>query len=149
MNVGAQEVIKQILARRSVTKLILVQNDLGDLGCEELFGVLSSDTGRKYKVAQISLNSNNIGNRGLLAISRYLRDNTALRELYLQSVSPPFFTKIMAVYLEKECWVVLDRWRDSWMNVGYGRKYCCMPEASAIFVGDLDCHARLHLVTIG
>lgn len=35
------------------------------------------------------------------------------------------------------------------MNVGYGRKYCCMPEASAIFVGDLDCHARLHLATIG
>ncbi|TFK90198.1 RNI-like protein [Polyporus arcularius HHB13444] len=82
---GAQEVIKQILARRSVTKLILGHNDLGDAGCEELFGFLSSDTGRNYKISQISLNSNNIGNRGLLAISRYLRDNTVLKELFLQN----------------------------------------------------------------
>lgn len=86
---GAKEVIKQILERRSVTKLILGHNDLGDLGCEELFGFLSSDPGRNYKIAQISLNSNNIGNRGLLAISRYLRDNTVLKELFLQNVSLP------------------------------------------------------------
>ncbi|KAI0754206.1 hypothetical protein C8Q80DRAFT_1137557 [Daedaleopsis nitida] len=82
---GAQEVIKDILSRRSVTKLILGHNDLGDMGCEELFGFLSSDAGRKYKVAYISLNSNGIGNRGLLAISRYLRDNTTLKELFLQN----------------------------------------------------------------
>ncbi|KAM5543498.1 hypothetical protein V8D89_002749 [Ganoderma adspersum] len=81
---GAQEVIKQILARRSVTKLILGHNDLGDSGCEELFGFLNSDSGRKYKITHISLNSNRIGNRGLLAISRYLRDNTLLKELFLQ-----------------------------------------------------------------
>ncbi|PIL23162.1 hypothetical protein GSI_14471 [Ganoderma sinense ZZ0214-1] len=82
---GAQEVIKQILARRSVTKLILGHNDLGDSGCEELFGFLNSDSGRKYKITHISLNSNRIGNRGLLAISRYLRDNTLLKELFLQN----------------------------------------------------------------
>ncbi|KAI1783310.1 hypothetical protein LXA43DRAFT_931483 [Ganoderma leucocontextum] len=82
---GAQEVIKQILARRSVTKLILGHNDLGDSGCEELFGFLNSDTGRNYKITHISLNSNRIGNRGLLAISRYLRDNTLLKELFLQN----------------------------------------------------------------
>ncbi|RPD63163.1 RNI-like protein [Lentinus tigrinus ALCF2SS1-6] len=82
---GAQEVIQQILGRRSVTKLILGHNDLGDSGCEELFGFLSSDTGRNYRISQISLNSNNIGNRGLLAISRYLRDNTVLKELFLQN----------------------------------------------------------------
>ena len=87
MNVGAQEVIKQILARRSVTKLILGHNDLGDSGCEELFGFLNSDAGRNYKITHISLNSNGIGNRGLLAISRYLRDNTSLKELFLQNVS--------------------------------------------------------------
>ena len=84
---GAQAVIKQILARRAVTKLILNHNDLGDAGCEELFGFLSSDVGCKYKISQISLNSNGIGNRGLLAISRYLRDNVALKELFLQNVS--------------------------------------------------------------
>ncbi|KAI0659846.1 RNI-like protein [Cubamyces menziesii] len=82
---GAQEVIKDILARRSVTKLILGHNYLGDEGCEELFGFLSSEAGRKYKIGEISLNSNGIGNRGLLAISRYLRDNTTLKELFLQN----------------------------------------------------------------
>ncbi|KAI0641324.1 RNI-like protein [Trametes meyenii] len=82
---GAQEVIKDILSRRSVTKLILGHNELGDDGCEELFGFLSSEDGRKYKVAEISLNSNGIGNRGLLAICRYLRDNTTLKELFLQN----------------------------------------------------------------
>ncbi|KAI0628574.1 RNI-like protein [Trametes polyzona] len=82
---GAQEVIKDILARRSVTKLILGHNQLGDDGCEELFGFLSSEAGRKYKIGEISLNSNGIGNRGLLAISRYLQDNTHLKELFLQN----------------------------------------------------------------
>ena len=76
-----------MLARRSVTKLILGHNYLGDEGCEELFGFLSSEAGRKYKIGEISLNSNGIGNRGLLAISRYLRDNTTLKELFLQNVS--------------------------------------------------------------
>ncbi|KAI8972872.1 RNI-like protein [Trametes punicea] len=82
---GAQEVIKDMLSRRSVTKLILGHNHLGDEGCEELFGFLSSEAGRKYKIVEISLNSNGIGNRGLLAISRYLRDNTTLKELFLQN----------------------------------------------------------------
>ncbi|TBU21464.1 hypothetical protein BD309DRAFT_929998 [Dichomitus squalens] len=82
---GAQEVIKQILARRSVTKLILGHNELGDSGCEELFGFLNSDAGRNHRITHISLNSNGIGNRGLLAISRYLRDNTSLKELFLQN----------------------------------------------------------------
>ncbi|KAI9062127.1 RNI-like protein [Trametes sanguinea] len=80
-----QEVIKDMLSRRSVTKLILGHNNLGDEGCEELFGFLSSEAGRKYKIGEISLNSNAIGNRGLLAISRYLRDNAALKELFLQN----------------------------------------------------------------
>ncbi|OJT05147.1 hypothetical protein TRAPUB_4073 [Trametes pubescens] len=82
---GAQEVIRDMLSRRSVTKLILGHNTLGDEGCEELFGFLSSEAGRKYKIAEISLNSNHIGNRGLLAISRYLQDNTTLKELFLQN----------------------------------------------------------------
>ena len=87
MNVGAQEVIKQILARRSVTKLILGHNDLGDSGCEELFGFLNSDAGRNYKITHISLNSNGIGNAGLEAIAEYLEGNEYLRELFLQNVS--------------------------------------------------------------
>ncbi|KAH9852386.1 RNI-like protein [Lenzites betulinus] len=82
---GAQEVLKDMLSRRSVTKLILGSNSLGDEGCEELFGFLSSDAGRKYKIGEISLNRNGIGNRGLLAISRYVQENITLRELFLHN----------------------------------------------------------------
>ncbi|OSD05119.1 RNI-like protein [Trametes coccinea BRFM310] len=97
---GAQEVIKDVLSRRSVTKLILGHNNLGDEGCEELFGFLSSEAGRKYKIGEISLNSNSIGNRGLLAISRYLRDNVALKELFLQNnafVGDPSVAVVLAL----------------------------------------------------
>ncbi|KAI0363160.1 RNI-like protein [Pilatotrama ljubarskyi] len=97
---GAQDVIKDMLSRRSVTKLILGHNFLGDEGCEELFGFLSSEAGRKYKIAEISLNSNGIGNRGLLAISRYLRDNTTVKELFLQNndfVGDPSVAVVLAL----------------------------------------------------
>ena len=108
LNVGAQEVIKQILARRSVTKLILGHNDLGDSGCEELFGFLNSDAGRNYKITHISLNSNGIGNRGLLAISRYLRDNTSLKELFLQNVSSTHCTPRWGLSPQKS-WAITSR----------------------------------------
>ncbi|KAH9916966.1 uncharacterized protein BXZ73DRAFT_80934 [Epithele typhae] len=71
---GANTVIDQIRSRRSgVTKLILGHNDW-----------------ETPAISQISLNSNNIGNRGLLAISRYLRDNGALKELFLQNLTDTF-----------------------------------------------------------
>lgn len=84
---GAREVIAMIENRRSVTKLILGHNDLGDDGCIELFHYLCSDDGRRYKIAEISLNSNEIGDKGLAAIAEYLENNTDLRELFLQNVS--------------------------------------------------------------
>ena len=95
---GAQAVIKEILARHSVVRLTLGHNNLGDAGCEELFGFLSSEAGRKHKIAQISLNSNDIGNRGLLAISRYLRDNVSLKELFLQNVSLYLFNLSLSMW---------------------------------------------------
>lgn len=81
------EVISDIRARRNVTKLILGHNELGDAGCEVLFGFLSSDKGRQYPITEISLNSNGIGNRGLQAIIKYVQDNIHLKELFLQNVS--------------------------------------------------------------
>lgn len=84
---GAREVITQIRSRQLVTKLILGHNELGDDGCETLFRFLHSPQGRGYPVAEISLNSNGIGDRGLLAISEYLKDNMTLKELFLQNVS--------------------------------------------------------------
>ena len=74
-----------IQSRRTVTKLILGHNDLGDDGCRELFRYLCSDDGRRFRISEISLNSNGIGDKGLLAISEYLRNNQNLRELFLQN----------------------------------------------------------------
>ncbi|KAI0918343.1 hypothetical protein AcV5_002351 [Taiwanofungus camphoratus] len=82
---GAREVIAAIKSRRLVTKLILGHNELGDDGCQTLFGFLSTEQGRRYHISEISLNSNRIGDRGLQAISEYLRDNSTLRELFLQN----------------------------------------------------------------
>ncbi|KAJ7630334.1 RNI-like protein [Roridomyces roridus] len=82
---GAQEIISMISSRRSVTKLILGHNELNDDGGIVLFKFLSSAIGRTYLIAEISLNSNAMGNRTLAAISEYIRGNKALRELFLQN----------------------------------------------------------------
>jgi len=62
----------------------LGHNSLSDDGCVLLFAFLSSPLGRKYPIAEISLNANRIGDRGLSAIAAYLLDNTHLTELFLQ-----------------------------------------------------------------
>ncbi|KAF7306321.1 UvrD-like helicase ATP-binding domain-containing protein [Mycena indigotica] len=80
---GAQHIISMISSRRSVTKLILGSNNLGDDGCIVLFKFLASAVGRKHQIAEISLNTNRLGNRGLLAIAEYLQDNQSLRQLLL------------------------------------------------------------------
>ncbi|KAJ7051171.1 RNI-like protein [Mycena amicta] len=82
---GAQRVISMISSRRAVTKLILGLNKLNDDGCVVLFKFLASELGRKYQIAEISLNTNGIGNRGLLAISEYLQGNQPLKQLFLQN----------------------------------------------------------------
>ncbi|KAK0480588.1 RNI-like protein [Armillaria novae-zelandiae] len=82
---GAQDVISMITSRRTVTKLILGHNKLSDDGCIVLFRFLGSPAGRKYRITEISLNSNEIGDRGLLAIATYLNGNQHLTELFLQN----------------------------------------------------------------
>lgn len=77
-----------ITSRRTVTRLILNHNALGDDGCVTLFNFLCSDVGRTSKISEIRLTKNGIGDRGLLAISEYLKGNKTLKELYLQSVRP-------------------------------------------------------------
>lgn len=83
---GAQELITTIISRRLVTKLILGHNDLSDDGCVELFKFLGCDIGSKHPIAEISLNSNGIGDRGLLSIANYMTNNQTLKELFLQNV---------------------------------------------------------------
>ena len=79
-----------IKARKTVSKLILGHNALGDEGTRALFRFLCSDEGRRYRIAEISLNSNGIGNVGLEAIAEYLEGNENLKELFLQNVSITF-----------------------------------------------------------
>ena len=81
---GANEIISRIKSRPRVTKLLLDHNTLGSEGCEALFRFLSSE---KKNITDIRMMDNNIGDRGLLAIARYLTNNQCLSELYLQGVS--------------------------------------------------------------
>ncbi|TFY70950.1 hypothetical protein EVG20_g2056 [Dentipellis fragilis] len=82
---GARSVIETITGRRFVTRLLLGHNQLGDDGCEVLCDFLCSEEGQKYRIEEISLNSNDIGDRGLRALARYLLGNTSLRDLFLQN----------------------------------------------------------------
>ncbi|KIL64097.1 hypothetical protein M378DRAFT_186832 [Amanita muscaria Koide BX008] len=96
---GANAVILTIASRRVVKKLILGHIELGDSGCVILFQFLSSETGRRYEINEIRLNSNRIGDLGLAAIATYLSGNQALRELFLQNndfTGDPNIAKILA-----------------------------------------------------
>jgi hypothetical protein len=107
-HVGAQEIIKEISSRRTVTKLILGHNSLGDDGTVALFTFLNSsgsNSGSKYKqtITEISLNGNGISNKGLEAIILYLQDNSALKELSLSAVRPlvmPSVTSLLTITAE-------------------------------------------------
>lgn len=88
---GAREIIRDISSRRTVTKLVLGHNDLGDDGTVLLFTFLNSSSSRsgpiyKQTITEINLNGNAISNKGLQAITQYLQDNTALKDLTLQNV---------------------------------------------------------------
>lgn len=85
---GAQQVIQLIKSRPTATisKLILGHNELSDEGCITLFQFLDSVHGHNFPTSEISLNANQIGDRGLLAIASYLENNSTLRELFLQNV---------------------------------------------------------------
>lgn len=68
---GAEAVVKLLRMRRSVSHLILGHNELGDAGTVALFDYLRSEEGMVHKLLEISLNTNNIGDAGLWAITRY------------------------------------------------------------------------------
>jgi Ran GTPase-activating protein (RanGAP) involved in mRNA processing and transport len=106
---GAQEIISTITSRPTVTKLILSHNTLEDDGCIVLFRFLGSDVGKTKRISEIKLAKNGIGDRGLLAISEFLKGNTVLKELYLPqnefqntpSVMSTFTSALNSSHLEK------------------------------------------------
>ncbi|EIW78417.1 RNI-like protein [Coniophora puteana RWD-64-598 SS2] len=83
---GAQKVIDELKTRRNgITKLVLNHNVLQDEGTAHLFCYLTSDAGAKHRASltEICLNRNEIGSQGLYAVVEFLRDNIALKTLYL------------------------------------------------------------------
>ncbi|KAI0071033.1 RNI-like protein [Panus rudis PR-1116 ss-1] len=82
---GARRVINDISSRRIVNKLTLSYNRLGDAGVVELFRYLRSPEGQKYRIEEIHLARNDLGDDSLRAISEYVKDNTSLKELWLQA----------------------------------------------------------------
>ena len=111
MLAGAEELISTITARRIVHKLILGHNKLGNDGCVALFAFLGSAVGRKYPIAYISLNANDIGERGFSAIADYIKDNQHLKQLLLQDVRPVSAQAPPADgshSIEQACWLCVD-----------------------------------------
>ncbi|GLB42188.1 hypothetical protein LshimejAT787_1102030 [Lyophyllum shimeji] len=79
----ARQAIETTTGQRIVQKVLISHSQLGDDGCVALFDLLGSAQGRKHPVSDIHLGSNNIGDKGLLAIADYLKDNVHLYSLQL------------------------------------------------------------------
>jgi hypothetical protein len=98
-----------ISSRPAVTKLILTQNTLRDDGCIVLFKFLCSDLGRTKRISEIGLAKNGLGDRGLFAISEFIKRNETLTELFLSanafqnspSVIMPFTAALNTSHLER------------------------------------------------
>lgn len=108
---GAEAIVATIRARRFVSRLIVGHNKLGDEGCCYLFDFLNSRDGQRYDIEEISLNSNDIGDEGLLSISKYLCCNRRLRELFLQHVSlrrsessDSYSNRVYGLFIERFHW---------------------------------------------
>lgn len=84
--IGANTIISTIRSRRLVNRLLIGYNRLGNDGCCALFGFLGSQEGQRHRIQELRIESNQIGDEGLLAIANYLLDNKYLQDLFLQNV---------------------------------------------------------------
>ncbi|KAG2069098.1 RNI-like protein [Suillus decipiens] len=83
---GAHTIISQLNSSRSITKLKLNNNRLGDDGVSALFTYLKSPAASRHRssISEIHLNDNGIGCRGLRHIADYVNGNeVALKTLWL------------------------------------------------------------------
>ncbi|KAG1862803.1 hypothetical protein DFJ58DRAFT_725282 [Suillus subalutaceus] len=82
---AARNIINAIQRREIVHRLDIGNSSMGDEGCVQLFNFLDSPAGRRCKnsLTELYLTRNGIGAKGLLAVSKFLKDNDVLRELCL------------------------------------------------------------------
>lgn len=83
---GAHTIISQLNSSRSITKLKLNNNRLGDDGVSALFTFLKSPVASRHRssISEIHLNDNGIGCRGLRDIADYVNGNeVVLKTLWL------------------------------------------------------------------
>ncbi|KAK2461169.1 hypothetical protein APHAL10511_006696 [Amanita phalloides] len=123
---GAQEIIAHIRSQHPFRKLILGHNDLGDLGCRILFQFLCSEAGQHYEINHIGLNSNHIGDSGLLAIAMFLKGNTNVKELFLQSndfTGDPIVAKALADAVNTSHLAVLSLTSNQAMSDGFIKEF--------------------------
>ncbi|KAG1826609.1 hypothetical protein EV424DRAFT_1471522 [Suillus variegatus] len=83
--IAARNIINAIHRREIVHRLDIGNSSMGDEGCVQLFNFLDSPAGRtcKNSLTELYLTRNGIGGKGLLAVSKFIRDNDVLRELCL------------------------------------------------------------------
>lgn len=87
---GAHTIISQLNSSRSITKLKLNNNRLGDDGVSALFAFLKSPAASRHRssISEIYLNDNDISCRGLRDIADYVNgDEVVLKTLWLANVS--------------------------------------------------------------
>lgn len=99
--IGINAIIRTIRRRGIVHRLYLGSSCIGDTGCVRLFDFLGSPAGRECResLTELFLTQNDIGPRGLRAVSEFLRNNTVLRELCLSGVNITFH--ILAARLKR------------------------------------------------
>jgi hypothetical protein len=88
--IGAHTIISQLNTSRSITKLKLNSNRLGDDGVSALFTFLKSPAALRHRssITEIYLNNNGVGCRGLRDIADYMNGNeVVLKTLWLANVS--------------------------------------------------------------
>lgn len=83
--IAARNIISAIQRREIVHRLDIGNSSMGDEGCVQLFNFLDSPAGRrcKHSLTELYLTRNGIGAKGLLAVSKFIKDNDVLRELCL------------------------------------------------------------------
>lgn len=84
---ASQDIIAALTGEIYVEKLTLSHGSIGDASCIEIFEFLCHQPDRKYGITEVDLRRCNLGDDGLIAVSRFLKGNHTIRTVLLQAVS--------------------------------------------------------------